>query len=432
MTLLADTDAAHARLRSDKSPVSTSGHGTGLSPVSIRIEVLDHEQLIAETGAWQALIGRVLEPNVFLEPGFILPLLQNTDVYSRLRFLAVWLENASTPRLIGLFPFFKPRFKYGVLLNSATTAHSPLGTPLLDRDHAGTALQAFCDGLRQQFPLAAGFHLPFLPVEGSAFLAMAAFAKATGREISFTHRFARAGLFSSLDAQSLVSSKRRKFYRQQRHQLEKLGSVTYERAADPQQLALASEEFLALEAEGWKGRRHTAFLSSPSQSAFFRASIKHLALQGKCRIDSLRLDGRPIAMGIVLKSGDQAAFWKTCFDERFAWLSPGAQLTLELTQSQLADPAVSLTDSCAVPDHPMINHIWRQRIDMADVLLPLRPRKAFYLGQSALLGSALAIDHLPSTLRRMAKILLKNIAGLRPARRSANAESRAQTASRED
>ena len=60
------------------------------------------------------------------------------------------------------------------------------------------------------------------------------------------------------------------------------------------------------------------------------------------------------------------------FDERFAKFSPGVQLTLDLTQHLCADPDITLADSTAAADHPMINPIWRDRLAIGDILVPLR------------------------------------------------------------
>src|SRR5690606_9740176 len=70
--------------------------------------------------------------------------------------------------------------------------------------------------------------------------------------------------------------------------------------------------------------------------------------------------------------GDRAFFFKLGIDERFARYSPGVQLALELTRHLCADPAIRFVDSTAAPDHPMINPIWRGRLAIGDVLLPLR------------------------------------------------------------
>ncbi len=62
----------------------------------------------------------------------------------------------------------------------------------------------------------------------------------------------------------------------------------------------------------------------------------------------------------------------TGVDERFAKLSPGVQLTLDLTRHFCADPAIAMADSTPSADHPMINPIWRGRLAIGDVLIPLR------------------------------------------------------------
>jgi hypothetical protein len=50
------------------------------------------------------------------------------------------------------------------------------------------------------------------------------------------------------------------------------------------------------------------------------------------------------------------------------------QLTLDLTRYLCADPAITSADSTASPGHPMINPIWRGRVAIGDVLIPLKPR----------------------------------------------------------
>jgi hypothetical protein len=76
----------------------------------------------------------------------------------------------------------------------------------------------------------------------------------------------------------------------------------------------------------------------------------------------------------VLRHLDRAFFFKLGVDERFAKLSPGVQLTLDLTRHLCADPAIASADSTAAPDHPMINPIWRGRLAIGDMLIPLRRR----------------------------------------------------------
>ena len=41
----------------------------------------------------------------------------------------------------------------------------------------------------------------------------------------------------------------------------------------------------------------------------------------------------------------------------------------------LDDPDVAYADSCATADHPMIDHIWRERLGLADRLVRLGPQR---------------------------------------------------------
>ena len=101
------------------------------------------------------------------------------------------------------------------------------------------------------------------------------------------------------------------------------------------------------------------------------------------RIDFLKLDGRPIAATILLFSGDRAWFWKTAYDENYARFSPGVLLALELTEALGRDRSIALVDSCAVADHPMIDHLWRGRIEVADWIVPLADARSAVLALAA-------------------------------------------------
>jgi hypothetical protein len=44
-----------------------------------------------------------------------------------------------------------------------------------------------------------------------------------------------------------------------------------------------------------------------------------------------------------------------------------------LTDDLLTQPGPARADSCAVADHPMIDHLWRERLTLGDRLIALRP-----------------------------------------------------------
>ena len=81
------------------------------------------------------------------------------------------------------------------------------------------------------------------------------------------------------------------------------------------------------------------------------------------------------------------------------------QLALDLTEELGRDAGISLVDSCAVAGHPMIDHLWSERLAIADWMMPLADA-----GRTEL-AAAMAAE----TIRRLA------IKGLRTVRRIARA-----------
>ena len=94
--------------------------------------------------------------------------------------------------------------------------------------------------------------------------------------------------------------------------------------------------------------------------------------EGNARIDRLFIDTRAIATMILLRSGATVWAWKIAYDESFARTSPGVQLLADVTQTLLDDTSIARADSCAAADHPMIDHIWRERLPLADRLIGIR------------------------------------------------------------
>lgn len=54
-------------------------------------------------------------------------------------------------------------------------------------------------------------------------------------------------------------------------------------------------------------------------------------------------------------------------------------LSVVLTDDLLEDPSIARTDSCAIANHPMINHVWRERLALCDRLVAVRPQARFAL-----------------------------------------------------
>jgi hypothetical protein len=132
-----------------------------------------------------------------------------------------------------------------------------------------------------------------------------------------------------------------------------------------------------LESRGWKGTAGTALIQSRDLRRFAETAVDVLAREGQAGVARLSLGARPIACIVTLHSGRGVWTWKIAYDESMARFSPGLQAMTELTEVLVADKAVAFVDSCAAPDHPMIDHLWHDRVDMADLMIALKAGAEF-------------------------------------------------------
>jgi CelD/BcsL family acetyltransferase involved in cellulose biosynthesis len=341
---------------------------------------------------WRALAARALEPNVFYEPAFALaaaPVL-GRDV----RVALVWSRTAPA-QLLGFFPARIERRRYGLgpqVLIGWTHPFAPLGTPLVDRDAPIAVISAWLDHLARRPDLPRILLIPYLPESGAVAQAFAAaLAQRSGKCVSFG-RHQRA-LLAPADERShyldhAIGAKKRKELRRQRKRLADTGVLTSGISNEPAAIAAALSDFLALEASGWKGRAGTAARADDRIRAFMERAVIGLARDGKARVARLNAAGRPIAALVTLQSGATAWCWKIAYDEAFARFSPGVQILTDMTQALLDDTGIARADSCATAGHPMIDHIWRERLALADQLLRNGPRHGFAFALACALENA--------------------------------------------
>ncbi|WP_375143905.1 GNAT family N-acetyltransferase [Bradyrhizobium sp. Ash2021] len=322
---------------------------------------------------WRALAERAIEPNGYYLPDWELAVSASARGRVEASALNAWSEAS---KLIGLMPVIPMRRAYNIPLPALVSAdpYGTLCTPLLDREMADDAAWRLLQQARR-----AGHHALILrdvALDGAAMKAFAEALRRDGLRPRVLQSHLRACLDATRDAEELLrealGAKKLKELRRQRNRLGEHGAVHFDVARTQAEVATALETFLALEASGWKAKRGTALGQDFGDAAFIRRATAGLAGTGQCEIISLRAGDTPVAAGIVLRHRDRAFYFKLGVDECFARFSPGVQLTLDLTAHLCADPAIALADSTASPDHPMINPIWRGRLAIGDVLIPLR------------------------------------------------------------
>ena len=150
-----------------------------------------------------------------------------------------------------------------------------------------------------------------------------------------------------------------------------------------------------------EGRAGTATSQRADRLEFMRRAVRGMAEAGQARIHLLALDNRAIAVGIGFLEGDRAWFWKIAYDEAYARYSPGVQVAIALTDDFLAVPGVRSIDLVAGPGHPMIDHLFRERLAVADWRIDLTP------GGSIAGDIALVLEGLRRSVRRTAIALVR-------------------------
>lgn len=125
--------------------------------------------------------------------------------------------------------------------------------------------------------------------------------------------------------------------RRRMRRLEEHGAVAVRRIGpgradldDLEAVEASLEEFLALEAAGWKGKRGTAIARDPRTLAFYRGLARAAAREGWLALRALELDGRAIAMHFGLVHRGVYGLPKPAYDESCAACSPGQLLFREV------------------------------------------------------------------------------------------------------
>ncbi len=360
-------DLAHLELTSAERPLRR----LAIYPASAGfdlVEELDH------------LCARTIEPNVFFNPRFLapaMPRLEDREV--RLAVIRDGTEYRSRLRLLVPYSVEKPAVPLGIpVMRTWSSPFGPLGTPLLDRDDPeGVIADFFAMLARPHLKLPKVFVMPDMRLDGAVARMLSATAESRGLPLVVTGQFERPFLESDAEGEDYLKeslgSRHYKEFRRLGRRLADQGVVEHNVARTQDDVRHAIEQFLTLEASGWKGRQRTAMAIDRYRAAFAREAVHRMSEQDMCRIHTLTLDGRTIASLVVFVEAGVAYTWKTAYDETLAAFSPGVLLMMAVTGQHLDDPNIMMTDSCAVPDHPMVSKMWSERKPMGTFVVGLTP-----------------------------------------------------------
>jgi CelD/BcsL family acetyltransferase involved in cellulose biosynthesis len=281
-----------------------------------------HEPLVGE---WEGLADR-LGAIPFLHPGFVLAWQR---AFGSGPLLLATVRRAG--ELVGALPLVRR----GAMLSSPANWHTPLTGVLAENDlvveelvkviagsrarrisfafidRTDESMRALRDGLMR-----AGYRIEERPLTRSPYLEM-------------------VGDWDAYEAS--LGSEVRGNLRRRRRRLEERGTVRFDEQDGRTGFDRLFDEVVDVEKMGWKGEQGTAIGSRTDTLHFYREVAAWAADRGELRIHILRLDERPIAAALALRSDGIQFHLKIGFDPAYRQLAPGTLLMREYIRSAFAD-----------------------------------------------------------------------------------------------
>lgn len=356
-------------------------------------------ELAAHVPAWDALAADAVEPNVFYESWMLLPALEAFGQQAGLRVVLVYTtgpsNEGSKPILCGLFPLAAQRGFKGLPVRYSSLwryKYCSLCTPLLHPTYAADCLKAFLDWVEQDSKVGLFLEMPYVGGDGPLNQLLVNRANDSRNLLMIEDRSNRA-LLEPVETgaeageryiNTALSGKRRKELRRQEKLLREQGKLEFVELAPGEATDRWCEQFLELEAQGWKGQEGSALGSQTAAKTFFLTAMRDAAQRGQLMMLALHLNGKPLAMKCNLLSGAGSFSFKIAFDESYASHSPGVHLELEnirRVHERAALPGATLRwmDSCATANHFMINRLWLSRRTIKTVLVATNKRSGNFL-----------------------------------------------------
>ncbi|MCO6188192.1 GNAT family N-acetyltransferase [Rhizobium sp. L1K21] len=351
--------------------VGREGRAVHFYPATVGYELQDELDYLS---------NRSIERNVFFTGRFLAPALPRLEDRSiRMAILRDEANGKYRARILMPYTIERPGFAMGApIIRTWSNAFGPLGTPLVDAENAAESIDDFLEALgRPEAKKPPVLVLPDVRLDGQVTQLFRAIAMSKNLPVTQASLYERPKLESLLDGEAYLansfSAKHMRNFARLWRKLEKQGSLSYQVARQPEEIRQRMEEFLMLEAAGWKGRKRSALVNDRYHAAFAREAVHNLSQTDNVRIHTIDFNGKAIASLLVFLIGGEAYTWKTAFDEAYAAYSPGALLMAQVTEWHLDDANIVRTDSLSTPEHPVMSRFWRERYQMGTLVIGLQP-----------------------------------------------------------
>lgn len=332
------------------------------------------DALARRKDSWRALAERAAEPNPFYGPEYLLSCARDID-RNDIRCMAVYRSADTESDLVGLFPVMRGRLTRGAVMPTLELYQNDYicsTAPLLDRDDPVGIFGRFLDLFEGEIARPRTAIARALPSARPAAQALRLALAERKYPIDVVDRYERAAVETERPLDSYltqISANRRKDLRRRQRRLEEKGAVSF-RTLDHRSpdLRAGLEDFLRVEASGWKKQSGTAMDCQPGT----RRLAENAFVGPDSEIDLMAVDGRAVAVCASIVTQGVKYTVKTAFDEDFRASSPSVLLDQYMLDQFTRGGRLSRADSCALPGQ-LVESMWREKEPIESVVFAIHP-----------------------------------------------------------
>jgi CelD/BcsL family acetyltransferase involved in cellulose biosynthesis len=335
--------------------------------VTRKVKVLaGREAMAAIVPSWENMAAAAIEPNPFYEPWMLLPALEAFGLEKSFRLVTVW----NGDRLDAVLPLERTGSFKGLplpALSSWRHRHCLLCTPLVRAEGAKETLAALIESLD-----VAIVGLQYIPTDGAFHQALMAALAAMNIKPVALDGYARPVLRRAKDGETYVNEfiprKERQELRRREKRLKEQGALMQVALGPGQDIGRWIDEFLKLEASGWKGKEGTAMACSEANRRFLTETFTAAYQRGRLEMVGVDFNGKPLGRCTGFIAGEGAYAFKPAYDEAFAKFSPGILAEVARIRNLHQLPGVQWMDSFTDANNSMMSRLWKDRLTVQSVV----------------------------------------------------------------
>jgi len=336
------------------------------------VSYLDRNDIFALGESWEKLSTNVIEENPYYSPTFMRALLEHVESTCDIKALAVYKDTL----LVGFLPFVidKWRWMKAAPLNCAwINPYITLTTPLVDRDYPREVVEALVAGMNEHGAAGSFWLFDNFNLDGPVGKLFNEILKAGNLPSKIFNEFNRPildqGATFDEHMRAHVSKSRIKGLKRSRKRLCEQGTVSLRSYNRGPELETAVEEFLTIEASGWKGEQGTALACEESTKAFARQAFGSSDGKSITRADVLYLDEKAIAVSLAIYVGKTAFTLKCAYDEEYRSYGPGLLLEQDIIEDFFETRWADRLDSAITVSGHVLQGLWSDSMRVGDLLL---------------------------------------------------------------